>query len=163
MASKLTRGTLEHCLEHGVWAERLLNRFRAVVSEEEMALVQYWFEELHQKADFYRRQGHELVGVGIENRGKWDAGPFMLFNPTRWNGSRRELVSPTSTFNPRKWVSIQARSSTRPFQASSISGRSSQSARIHATSLPASGHSSSAHIPRDLHHALQPILEGQVN
>jgi hypothetical protein len=35
--------------------------------------------------------------------------PFMVFNPTRWNGPRRELLAPTATCNPRNWVSIQVR------------------------------------------------------
>jgi hypothetical protein len=107
MPAKNQRGTIEHCLEQGRWAPRLLNRFSAVVSREDMALVQYWFEELHNKAAFYMQLGHELVSVGIDNREDCPAVPFMVFNPTRWNGSRRELLAPTATCNPRNWVSIQ--------------------------------------------------------
>ena len=109
MTAEAKRGTLEHCLAQGLWAPRLLKRFRAVVSEQEMALVQYWFEELHSKAALYLQLGHELVSVGIENREGCPAVPFMVFNPTHWNGPRRELVAPTATCNPRNWVTIQTR------------------------------------------------------
>jgi hypothetical protein len=111
MPAECQRGTIEHCLAQGRWAPRLLNRFQSVVSKDEMTLVHYWFEELHNKAAFYLQLGHELVGVGIENREGCPAVPFMVFNPTRWNGPRRELLAPTATCNPRNWVSIQVRQS----------------------------------------------------
>jgi hypothetical protein len=111
MPADIQRGTIEHCLAQGRWAPRLLDRFGAVVSHKDMALVRYWFEELHNKAAFYLQLGHELVSVGIENREDCPAMPFMVFNPTRWNGSRRELLAPTATCNPRNWVSIQVRQS----------------------------------------------------
>lgn len=114
MPAKIKRGTLQHCLAQGPWAQRLLNRFRSVVSEQEMALVQYWFEELHDRAAFYLQLGHELVSVGIENRGDCRPVPFMVFNPTRWNGPRRHLLAPTAACNPRKWVTIQVRQSHAP-------------------------------------------------
>ena len=111
MTAEDERGTLDHCLAQGRWAPRLLKRFRAVVSEHDMTLVQYWFEELHNKAAFYLELGHELVSVGIESREDCPAVPFMVFNPTRWNGPRRELIAPTATCNPRNWVTIQIRQS----------------------------------------------------
>lgn len=111
MTAQYERGTLEHCLAQGRWAPRLLKRFSAVASQQEMALVRYWFEELHTKAALYLQLGHELVSVGIESREDCPAVPFMVFNPTRWNGPRRELVSPTTTCNPRNWVTVQARPS----------------------------------------------------
>jgi hypothetical protein len=116
MPAENPRGTLEHCLAQGRWASRLLNRFRSVVSEKEMALVQYWFEELHTKAALYLQLGHELVSVGIESREDCPAVPFMVFNPTRWNGPRRELLAPTAGCNPRNWVTIQVRH-TQPSRA----------------------------------------------
>lgn len=114
MNDEPVRGTLEHCLAQGATAARLLKRFQEVVSAEEMSLVRYWFEELHRKAALHLRQGHELVSVGFENREAWDAGPFMVFNPTEWIGSRRKLLAPTATGNPRQWVRIQIRSLSMP-------------------------------------------------
>lgn len=162
MTDELRRGTLEHCLAQGVWAERLLKRFRAVVSEEEMALVQYWFEELHRKADLYLRQGHELVSVGIENREEWHAGPFMVFNPTKWTSHRRELVAPTPTRNPRKWVSIHARSFTKPRHALFTSDRAYKGTGVFAAPLPEPGLSGSTRIPLDVDSPLLPVLEAEL-
>lgn len=159
MSFKAKRGTLEHCLDQGVCAERLLNRFRAVVSAQEMAVVQFCFEELHQKADFFLRQGYELVGVGIDNRSEGEAGPFMLFNPTRWWSSRRELVSPTSTSNPRKWVGIRVRSFTRHPETSLTSSDAGPSARVQAKPLPALHETSSTRFARHDHQASLPVLE----
>lgn len=91
-----------------------------------MALVRYWFDELHRKADQYQRRGYELVSVGFDHRKAWNAGPFMVFNPTTWEGARRKLLAPTAVQNPRRWVTIQIRSQTRPlrtWQAPGIPGR----------------------------------------
>ncbi len=111
MTVEYERGTLEHCLAQGRWARRLLKRFGDIASRQEMALVRYWFEELHAKASPYLQLGHELVSVGIENREDCPAAPFMLFNPTRWNGPRRELVAPMTPGNPRNWVTVEIRQS----------------------------------------------------
>jgi len=107
MTAEYTRGTVDNCLAQGARAARLLQRFRAVVPAQEMPLVFHWFDQLQSAAELYLPLGHELVSVGIDHRNA-DARPFMVFNPTRWQGARRELVAPTSQNNPRNWVSIQA-------------------------------------------------------
>ena len=120
MADELARGTPEYCLSRGPRAACLLKRFEAVVSDEEMELVRDWFEELHLEADQYLRSGYELVSVGFDNRQEWNAGPFMVFNPTRWEGPKRKLLAPTAEANPRRWVTIRIHSLTKPvrvFQA----------------------------------------------
>lgn len=120
MTDAFARGTLEYCLARGERAPCLLKRFEAVVSDREMAQVRYWFEELHREADQYLRQGYEMVSVGFDNREDWRAGPFMVFNPTRWEGPRRKLLAPTAAANPRQWVTIRIHSLTKPvrvFQA----------------------------------------------
>jgi len=114
MTDGFARGTLEDCLARGGRAACLLKRFQAVVSDEEMAQVRYWFEDLYRKADEYLRQGYELVSVGFDKRQDWSAGPFMVFNPVRWRGARRLLLAPTGESNPRQWVTIRIRSLMKP-------------------------------------------------
>ena len=120
MTDAFARGTPEYCLAQGERAACLLKRFQAVVSDREMAQVRYWFEELHREALQFLRQGYELVSVGFDNREDWRAGPFMVFNPTRWEGPKRKLLAPTAGANPRQWVTIRIHSLTKPvrvFQA----------------------------------------------
>jgi len=156
MTDEPVRGTLEHCLAQGPTAAHLLKRFQEVVSAEEMALVRYWFEELHRQAALHLRQGQELVSVGFENREAWDAGPFMVFNPTEWIGSRRKLLAPTAIGNPRQWVRIQIRSLTMPRHVSTSVDRSFRfTPSAEAPRLAPFGRSEST--PR-VGYALQPAL-----
>jgi len=106
------RGSTEHCLARGEYAEMLLRRFKQIVTQDQMVFVQYWFEELHRKAEFFLNSGHELVNLGVQRRDNWDVCPFMLFNPTQWIGHRRILVGATEFFNPCVWVSIEPHSVT---------------------------------------------------
>ena len=138
MTDGFARGTLEDCLAKGGRAACLLKRFQAVVSDEEMAQVRYWFEDLYRKADEYLRQGYELVSVGFDKRQEWSAGPFMVFNPIRWRGGRRLLLAPTAESNPRQWVTIRIRSLMKPlrvFEAPALHLSSAAAAR--RTSRPA--------------------------
>ena len=116
MTDGFARGTLEDCLGKGGRAACLLKRFQMVVSDEEMAQVRYWFEDLYREADEYLHRGYELVSVGFDKRQEWSAGPFMVFNPTRWRGGRRLLLAPTAESNPRQWVTIRIRSLMKPLR-----------------------------------------------
>ena len=158
MADELARGTLDYCLSLGPRAACLFKRFEAVVSDREMAIVRDWFDELHREADEYVRNGYELVSVGFDSRQEWNAGPFMVFNPTRWEGPRRKLLAPTAHSNPRRWVTIRIRSLTKPVRVFETPARAFGPEPVSMAARPA-GSSRSSKGPVT-HPSLQPALHG---
>jgi hypothetical protein len=123
-----------------------------------MGLVRYWFEELHREADHYLGRGYELVSVGFDNREDWCAGPFMVFNPTRWIGPRRRLISPTTASNPRQWVTIRIRSLTKPVRVFLTPARGSRPDTMPLIAVEPSTTSRKSYKDEAAHHLPEPAL-----